>query len=136
VRLLCVLSVVAVSILATAASPAGNSAVRIRRVSVTPDVPFDVATVRTTLANELVKVDGSRITSGRRADLTVSVGRKSRDQGEVEYTVSAVVLDARKGNVLGMLEGHAHSPRSPAIEKTTLEYAAHGALANVSAFLH
>jgi hypothetical protein len=103
-------------------------------VSVTPDVPFDVATVRSTLANELVKVDGSRI--ARRADLTVSVGRKPRDQGEVEYTVSAVVLDARKGNVLGMLEGHAHSPPSPSLEKTTLEYAAHGALANVSAFLH
>jgi hypothetical protein len=117
-------------------SAARAPAVHIKQLSVNKDVPLDVDTVRTTLANELRKVDSDQVAeSKRRAYLTVNVTRNARTPFELEYMVSAVVVDARKGNVLGTVEGHARGALSSGLEQATLEGAAHGALQNVSSFL-
>jgi hypothetical protein len=63
---------------------------------------------------------------------------KRASAAKVEYVVSAVVRDARGGSMLGVVEGRASTitnGRPVALDRTILQDAAHGAIANLPAVL-
>lgn len=137
-RPLLAVSFVAATLFGTIGAGAREPSVRIREVTQNAEVQLDAATVRSALTSELAGVEHT-VHGSKRANLSMRVTRAVAVDGHIEYVVSAVVQDARGGNVLGMLEGRAQTTRSvassEALERTMLRDAAHGALVNLPGVL-
>ncbi|MDB4997622.1 MAG: hypothetical protein JWM74_5054 [Myxococcaceae bacterium] len=137
-RPLLAVSFIAATLLGTVGAGAREPSVRIREVTQNADVQLDAATVRTALTSELAGV-ARNVHGSKRANLSMRVTRAVAVDGHIEYVVSAVVQDARGGNVLGMLEGRAQTTKaatsSDALERTMLKDAAHVALVNLPGVL-